>query len=110
MWLDCCFLLLAFLHANSISAPTLKMSTNKETTSSSSSGDANAEKSLDKLNVREFRERFYILNGVLVELMNGEVVTTERSDDNVIFFTNEQFNAGFLFPLPSLFKEFLHFT
>ncbi|RVW89501.1 hypothetical protein CK203_043592 [Vitis vinifera] len=59
------------------------MSTNKETTSSSSSGDANAEKSLDKLNVREFRERFYILNGVLVELMNGEVMTTEKSDDNI---------------------------
>ena len=87
-----------------------KMSANKETTSSSSSGDAHAEKSLDKLNVREFCERFCISNGVLVELMDGEVTTIEKSEDNAIFFTKEQFNAGLRFPLPSLFKEFLHFT
>ena len=29
---------------------------------------------------------------------------------NAIIFTNEQFNAGLWFPLPALFKEFLHFT
>ncbi|RVW32625.1 hypothetical protein CK203_076494 [Vitis vinifera] len=86
------------------------MSANKETTSSSSSRDAHAEKSLDKLNVREFRERFCIPNGVLVELMDGEVMTTEKSEDNAIIFTKEQFNAGLRFPLPSLFKEFLYFT
>ena len=86
------------------------MSGDKEATSSSSSGYARAEKSLDKLNVREFRERFCILNGVLVELMDGEVTTIEKSEDNAIFFTKEQFNAGLRFPLPSLFKEFLHFT
>ena len=86
------------------------MSANKEATSSSSSGDAHAEKSLDKLNVREFCERFYIPNGVLVELVDGEVMTTEKSEDNVFLFTKEQFNAGLRFPLPSLFKEFLHFT
>ena len=60
------------------------MFANKEATSSSSSGDAHAEKSVDKLNVREFRERFYIPNGVFVELMDGEVVTTEKSEDNAI--------------------------
>ena len=86
------------------------MSGDKEATSSSSSGYARAEKSLDKLNVREFRERFCIPNGVLVELMDGEVMTTEKSEDNAIFFTKEQFNARLLFPLPSLFKEFIHFT
>ena len=86
------------------------MSMNKEATSSSSSGDAHAEKSVDKLNVREFREHFCIPNGVFVELMDGEVVTTEKSEDNAIFFTKEQFNVGLRFPLPSLFKEFLHFT
>ncbi|RVW31643.1 hypothetical protein CK203_092707 [Vitis vinifera] len=86
------------------------MSANKEATSSSSSGDAHAEKSLDKLNVREFCERFYIPNGVLVELMDGEVMMTKKSEDNAILFTKEQFNVGLRFPLPSLFKEFLHFT
>ena len=74
------------------------MSANKEAASSSSSGDAQAEKAMDKLNVREFRERFCILNGVLVKLMDGEVMTIEKSEDNAIFFTNEQFNAGLQFP------------
>ena len=86
------------------------MSANKESTSSSSSGDAHAEKSVDKLNVREFRERFCIPNGVFVELMDEEAASTEKTEDNAIFFTKEQFNAGLRFPLPSLFKEFLHFT
>ena len=86
------------------------MFVNKEATSSNSSRDAHAEKSVDKLNVREFRERFYIPNGVFVELMDGEAVSTEKTEDNAIFFTKEQFNAGLRFPLPSLFKEFLHFT
>ncbi|KAL6332995.1 hypothetical protein AAG906_020011 [Vitis piasezkii] len=86
------------------------MSANKEATSSSSSGDAHAEKSVDKLSVKEFRERFCIPNGVFVELTDGEVVTTENSEDNAILFTKEQFNAGLWFPLPSLVKEFLHFT
>ncbi|RVW70946.1 hypothetical protein CK203_050599 [Vitis vinifera] len=102
----------------SVSAPASKMSANKKATSSSSSeqsdkdasGDVHMEKSVDKLNVREFRERFYIPNGVSVQLVDGEAVSTEKSEDNSIFFTNEQFNAGLQFPLPSLFKEFLHFT
>ncbi|RVX00765.1 hypothetical protein CK203_026376 [Vitis vinifera] len=38
--------------------------------------------------------------------MDGEVVSTEKSEDNAIFFTKEQFNAGLRFPLPSLFKNF----
>ena len=86
------------------------MSVNEEATSSGSFGDAHAEKSVDKLNVREFRERFCIPIGVSVELMGREAVSTEKNEDNAIFFTKEQFNAGLRFPLPSLFKEFLHFT
>ncbi|RVW15556.1 hypothetical protein CK203_077732 [Vitis vinifera] len=42
--------------------------------------------------------------------MDGEVMTTEKSEDNAIFFTKEQFNVGLRSPLPSLFKEFLHVT
>ena len=86
------------------------MYANKEAASSSSSKDARAEKSVDKLSVKEFHERFCIPNGVLVELIDEEVMTTKKSEDNVIFFTKEQFNARLRFPLPSLFKEFLHFT
>ena len=85
------------------------MSANKEATSSGPSGDAH-EKSVDKLRVKEFCERFCIPNGVLVELMDGEAVSTEKAGDNAIIFSKEQFNAGLWFPLPLLFKEFLHFT
>ncbi|RVW85133.1 hypothetical protein CK203_032943 [Vitis vinifera] len=35
---------------------------------------------------------------------------TEKGEENVILFTKEQFNAGLRFPLPALFKEFLHFS
>ena len=94
------------------------MSAKKDAASSSAagqsdkdaSGEVHAEKSVDKLNMREFYESFCIPNGVSVQLVDGEVVSTEKSADNAIYFTNEQFNAGLRFPLPSLFKEFLHFT
>ena len=69
------------------------MSANKEATSSGSSGDAH-EKSVDKLSVKEFRERFCIPNGVSVELIDGKAVSTEKNEDHTIFFTKEQFNAG----------------
>ena len=85
------------------------MSANKEATSSGPSDDAH-EKSVDKLSVKQFYECFCIPNGVLVELMDGEVVSTKKIEDNAIIFSNEQFNVGLRFPLPSLFKEFLHFT
>ncbi|RVW53142.1 hypothetical protein CK203_080642 [Vitis vinifera] len=73
------------------------------------SGDAH-EKSVDKLSVKEFREWFYIPYGVVVELMDGDVMSTEKAEDHAIVFSKEQFNAGLWFPLLSLFKEFLHFT
>ena len=86
------------------------MSANKEAASSGSSEDACAEKSVDKLSMKEFRERFYIPNGVLLEYLYGEAVSTEKTEGNAISFAKEQFNAGLRFPLPSPFKEFLHFT
>ena len=87
-----------------------KMSANQEATSSGPCGDAHVKKSMDKLSAKEFRERFCIPNGVSVELTDGEAVSIENNEDHVIFFSNEQFNAGLRFSLPSLFKEFLHFT
>ncbi|RVX10813.1 hypothetical protein CK203_018147 [Vitis vinifera] len=94
------------------------MSAKKDAASSSTvgqsgkdaSGEVHAEKSVDKLNMREFCARFCIPNGVSVQLVDGEAVSTEKSADNAIYFTKEQFNVGLRFPLPSLFKEFLHFT
>ena len=83
----------------------------KKTVSSARAGDAR-EKATDKLDVKEFRDRFCIPNGVIVELLNDEEVPalTEKFEKNTIIFSKEQFNAGLRFPLPALFKEFLHFT
>ena len=86
------------------------MSANKEVASSGPVGDA-SEKSVDKLSVKEFRDRFCIPNGVLVEFLDEEeVVSTEKAEGRAITFSKEQFNARLRFPLPALFKEFLHFT
>ncbi|RVW28499.1 hypothetical protein CK203_103981 [Vitis vinifera] len=69
------------------------------------------EKATDKLDAKEFRERFCIPNSVAIELLNGRVlVPTDKSEERTIIFSKEQFNAGLRFPLPALFKEFLHFT
>ena len=118
MGLGLCFLLLASRHAGSVSAPRFKMSEKKDVASSSATGKSGknaskavyAEKPVDKLNVRQFCERFCIPNGASVQLVDGKTISTEKSADNAIYFTKEQFNAGLRFPLPSLFKEFLHFT
>ncbi|RVW82244.1 hypothetical protein CK203_041653 [Vitis vinifera] len=82
----------------------------KKTVSSARVSEA-GEKAIDKLDVKEFRERFCIPNGVSIDLVNEEAaMPTEKGKENVILFTKEQFNAGLWFPLPALFKEFLHFS
>ncbi|RVW23685.1 Phospholipase A1-Igamma2, chloroplastic [Vitis vinifera] len=84
--------------------------TPKKTVSSARVSEA-GEKAIDKLDAKEFRERFSIPNGVSIELVNEEAaMPTEKGEENVILFTKEQFNAGLRFPLPALFKEFLHFS
>ena len=86
------------------------MSANKEAVSSVPTGDVH-EKPADKLSVKEFRDRFCIPNGMLVEFLDEEeVVSTEKAEGRAITFSKEQFNAGLRFPLPALFKEFLHFS
>ena len=82
----------------------------KKTVSSVRVSEA-GEKAIDKLNAKEFRERFRIPHDVLIDLVNEEAaMPTEKGGKNAILFTKEQFNAGLRFPLPALFKEFLHFT
>ncbi|KAL6349980.1 hypothetical protein AAG906_002087 [Vitis piasezkii] len=82
----------------------------KKTVSSARAGEAR-EKATDKLDVKEFRDRFCIPNGVSIELVNEEAaMPTEKGEEKAILFTKEQFNAGLRFPLPALFKEFLHFS
>ena len=87
------------------------MSSKKKAVPSVRAGDAH-EKSTDKLSVKEFRDRFCIPNGVIVEFLNEEedVVSTEKAEGRAMTFSKEQFNAELRFPLPALFKEFLHFS
>ena len=86
------------------------MSSKKKSASSARVSDAH-EKSTDKLSVKEFRDRFCIPNGIIVEFLNGEaVVSTEKAEQDTVIFSKEQFNEGLRFPLPALLMEFLHFT
>ncbi|RVW45996.1 hypothetical protein CK203_068694 [Vitis vinifera] len=78
----------------------------KKTTSSSRASEVRG-KAIDKLDAKEFRERFCIPDNVAVELLNGRVlVPFEKAEERTMIFSKEQFNAGLRFPLPPLFKEF----
>ena len=70
------------------------MYANQEVTSSGPCGAAHAKRSVDKLSVKEFCERFCIPNSVSVELTDGEAVSTKNNEDHAIFFSKEYFNAG----------------
>lgn len=91
----------------------LKMFSKKEIMATSAAGQGSSSgrlKHTKLLSEGEFRECFGILNGVYIQLLEGDVVPTNKSEDNSICFTKEQFNAGLRLPLPSLFKQFLHYT
>lgn len=89
------------------------MSTKRTVESSDAVGQAVAgvrSKHIDLMTVGEFKQCFIIPNGVSVQLLKGGPVPTHKADDNSICFFKKQFNAGLRLPLPSLFKQFLHFT
>ncbi|XP_059598719.1 receptor-like protein EIX1 [Vitis vinifera] len=80
----------------------------KKTVSSVRVSEA-GEKAIDKLDVKEFRERFCIPNDVYINLVNEEAtMPTEKGEENVILFTKEQFNAGLRFPLPAFIINMLY--
>ena len=62
------------------------------------------------LSDREFRECFRIPNDIYVLLVDNDPTPIEKQSNNIIYFSKEQFNVELHFPLPSLFKQFLHFT
>lgn len=65
---------------------------------------------VDLFSEEEFRARFYIPNDISILLVDDEPMTTEKLSHNATYFSNEQFNIGFYFPLSSLLKQFFHFT
>ena len=75
-----------------------------------SPGRPSSGKPTELLNEREFREHFFIPNGVSVQLVNGDPMSTEKTAHDAIFFSKEQFNVGLHFSLSYLFKQFLHYN
>ena len=47
---------------------------------------------------------------ISMEMSKGATTSTFGEADNVVYFTPEQFAAGLRLPVPSLVKQFLHFT
>eukprot|EP00261_Vitis_vinifera_P025961 XP_010659049.2 PREDICTED: uncharacterized protein LOC100255782 [Vitis vinifera] len=58
----------------------------------------------------EFWARFHILDNIPIHLIDDETLSSADQPNKAIYFTKEQFVAGLRLPLPSLFKQFLHFT
>ena len=61
-----------------------------------------------------YEEELRLYNQIPVEISletsDGAATTTVGEVDNVVYFTREQFVAGLHLPIPSLVKQFLHFT
>ena len=67
-----------------------------------SSGRPDPRKPTKLLNEREFHKLFFIPNGVSIQLVEGDLTSTEKIARNAIFFSKEQFNAELRF----LFRPF----
>ena len=62
------------------------------------------------MSVEELRLYSQIPAEISLETTNGAVVSTVEEANNVVYFTREQFVAGLSVLVPSLVKQFLHFT
>ena len=60
--------------------------------------------------VEELRLYSQIPTKISLETLDGAATSTFREADNAVYFTWEQFTAGLRLPVPSLVKQFLHFT
>ena len=56
------------------------------------------------------RAYYEIPDDIDVILSDGSAQNTVGGEDNEVFFTREQLATGLHFPVPSLVKQFLHFT
>lgn len=112
-----------FLHRRYYSLQHLKMSSKKDIVASGSSGQDGSggrknpnlvrphpSKPTEVLNEWEFGDHFCFPNDISVQLVESSIVSTEKSEDNAMYFTKEQFNAALRFPLLFFFKQFLHYT
>ena len=60
--------------------------------------------------MEELRTYCEIPNDIDLKLMEKPDESTLGGEHNAVFFTQEQLTAGLRFPVPTLVKQFLHFT
>ena len=65
---------------------------------------------ISSLSMEKLRAYCEILDDIDVMLSDGPTENTMGEEYNVVFFTQEQLATGLRFPVPSLVKQFLHFT
>ena len=62
------------------------------------------------MSVEDLRSFRQVLTAIRLEMLDDAATSTMGAIDNAIYFTQEQFSAGLYLPVPSLVKQFLHFT
>ena len=65
---------------------------------------------ISSLSMEELRTYCEIPDDIDVTLPDAPTQNTVGGEDNAVFFTWEQLAVGLRFPVPSLVKQFLHFT
>ena len=60
--------------------------------------------------MEELRTYCEILDNIDLKLMDKPDESTLGGEHNAVFFTREQLAVGLRFPVPTLVKQFLHFT
>ena len=73
-------------------------------------GHLRLDRPIGVLSKQEFWAHFHILNTILIQLTNGEALSSIDLPNNMIYFTKKQFVIRLRLSLPSLFKQFFHFT
>ena len=58
----------------------------------------------------ELRSFSQVRVDIRLEVADDSTAPTIGGEDNVVYFTHEQFTTSLRFPIPSLVKQFMHFT
>ena len=73
-------------------------------------GTPSASSIISSLTIEELRAYCDVLDNIDLKLMEEPNESTLGREHNVVFFTWEHFAVGLLFPVPTLVKQFFHFT
>ena len=94
------------------------MTRGKEKTSTSQAGckrgpirgTRSASNIVSSLTMEELRTYCEIPDNIYLKFMEKSDESTLGGEHNAVFFTREQLTVGLCFPVPTLIKQFLHFT